>query len=162
MRELFSITFFGDMMSVPDTQYLKWSRSHDRALYENVTRKDKIQTDPLTVRSASVCHKFFGPWIPVDYFLPSVTCRFESTRSCWWQNREIGDTNCLEMISRVSATLARRQLSTTGQRRGGFSYFITRSPKQRQRAMWGWVISHHLWLINYETWSVSHKTWWTF
>merc|ERR1712235_55002 len=51
------------------------------------------------------------------------------------------DFDCLtEMISRVSATLARRQLSTTGQRRGGFSYFITRSPKQRQRAMWGVII----------------------
>ena len=68
----------------------------------------------------------------------------------------------LEMISRVSATLARRQLSTTGQRRGGFSYFITRSPKQRQRAMWGWVISHHLRLINYETWAHSHRIWWKF
>ena len=63
MRELFSIIFFGDMMSVPDTQYLKWSRSHDRALYENVTRQDKIPTDtnrdPLTARSASVRHNFF-------------------------------------------------------------------------------------------------------
>merc|ERR1712131_50279 len=48
------------------------------------------------------------------------------------------DFDCLtEMIPRISVTLARRQLSTTGQRRGGFSYFITRSPKQRQRAMWG-------------------------
>jgi len=53
------------------------------------------------------------------------------------------DFDCLtEMISRVSATLARRQLSTTGQRRGGFSYFITRSPKQRQRAMWGDIIGN--------------------
>ena len=42
-----------------------------------------------------------------------------------------------EMISRISVTLARRQLSTTGQRQGGFSYFITRSPKQAKRAMYG-------------------------
>lgn len=54
MRELFSIIFFGDMMSVPDTQYLKWSRSHDRALYENVTRKDKIQTERSTNRQVRV------------------------------------------------------------------------------------------------------------
>merc|ERR1712131_202513 len=51
------------------------------------------------------------------------------------------DFDCLtEMISRISVTLARRQLSTTGQRRGGFSYFITRSPKQAHRAMWGELI----------------------
>ena len=41
-------------MSVPDTQYLKWSGSHDRALYENVTRKDKIQTEGSTNRQVRV------------------------------------------------------------------------------------------------------------
>merc|ERR1712180_167115 len=52
------------------------------------------------------------------------------------------DFDCLtDMISRIPVTLARRQLSTTGQRRGGFSYFITRQPKVKTRHMWSDILS---------------------
>ena len=125
MRELFSIIFLATWCRFLINSISKWSCT----VWEDDTFEIKI-LHHLDKMSSIIWYKLYR-------FISNHVDRFRYVGDLLAKMGSRTQFLFSEMISRISVTLARRQLSTTGQRRGGFSYFITRSPKVGKRAMWG-------------------------